>query len=80
MSYLRLEITMNDPMVSHEGQRLQHLTSESANKGCREPDEVVRLDQFIKVDAQQLHRNAQVATKIEVLRHLDDVMLFVLIL
>ena len=39
--------------------------------------EVVRLDQFVEVDAQELHRYAKMATEVEVLGHLDDMMLLI---
>ena len=64
-------------MVTHEREGLQHLARETTNKTCREPMEVVRLDQLVEVDAQQLHRDAQMATEVEVFSHLDD-MVFLL--
>ena len=67
-------------MMAHERERLQHLTCEAANEASREPMKVVRLDQFVKVNAQELHRNAQMTTEIEMLRHLDDMVLLFRIL
>ena len=52
----------------------------ATDETCREAMEVVRLDQLVEVDAQQLHRDAQMATEVEVLSHLDHMMLFLLIL
>lgn len=71
---------MNDAVVAHECQRLQHLTREAADKTGCEAMEVVRLDQFVQIDAQQLHRNTQVATEVEVLSHLDNMVLLIRIL
>ena len=79
-TYLRLEITVNDAMVAHERQRLQHLARETTNETGREAMEVVRLDQFVEVDAQELHRNAEMSAEVEVLRHLDDMVLLLGIL
>ena len=42
--------------------------------------EVVRLDKLVEVDAQELHRNAEMSTEVEVLRHLDDMVLLLGIL
>ena len=42
--------------------------------------EVVRLDELVEVDAQELHCDAEMATEVEVLGHLDDVVLLVRIL
>ena len=67
-------------MVTHQREGLQHLACEPSNETGREAMEVVRLDQLIEVDAQELHRNAQMATEVEMLGHLDDVVLLVRIL
>lgn len=66
--------------MPHQVQRLEHLSSEAPNESGREPDKAVGLDQFVEVDAQQFHSNAQVSTEVKVLGHLDDVVLLVLIL
>ena len=71
---------MHDPVVSHQSQRLQHLTSEPPNQSRCEPNETIRLDEFIQVDTKQFHRNAQMATEIEMFGHFDNMVLFVLIL
>ena len=42
--------------------------------------EVVRLDELVEVDAQELHRNAEMSAEVEVLRHLDDMVLLLLVL
>lgn len=71
---------MYNPVVAHESQRLKHLTREPANECSGESDEVVCLNQLVEVDTQEFHGNAQVAAEIEVLRHFNDMMLFVRIL
>ena len=42
--------------------------------------EVVRLDELVEVDAQELHCDAEMATEVEVLVHLDDVVLLLRVL
>ena len=59
---------------------MQHLTRETANEPGRETMEVVRLDELVEVDAQELHRNAEMSAEVEVLRHLDDMVLLLGIL
>lgn len=72
---LRLKVAMYNPVMTHQGQGSQHLTSESPDESCREPDEAVCLDELVKVDAQQLHGDAQVTAEIKVLSHLDHMVL-----
>ena len=79
-TYLWLQITVHNTMVSHQRERLQHLVRKPPDETGREPMEVVRLDQLVEVDAQELRRNAQMATEVEMLRHLEDVVLLVRIL
>ena len=67
-------------MLSHKQQRLQHLTGKATDERGGETVEVVRFDQLIKVDAQQLHRNTQVTTEVEVFSHLDDMVLLLSVL
>lgn len=67
-------------MVAHEREGLKHLTREATNETCREPVEIVRLDELIEVDAQQFHRNAKMTTEVEVFSHLDDMVLLFRIL
>ena len=71
---------MNDAVVAHERERLQHLTCEATNEASREAVEVVRLDQLVEVDAQQFSRNAEVSTEVEMLCHLDNVVLLLVVL
>lgn len=49
---------MNNPVVSHEHKGHEHLRGESSNQGSCEPNKSISLDKLVKVDAQQLHRNA----------------------
>jgi hypothetical protein len=77
MQYLRLQIAVNDAVVPHQRQRHQHLTREAAYEGCCETNKAIRFDEFVEVDAQQFHSDAEVAPKVEVLRHLDDVMFLI---
>lgn len=79
-TYLGFEIAVDNAMVTHQREGLQHLACEPSNETGCEAMEVVRLDQLVEVDAQELHRNAQMATEVEVLGHLDDVVLLVRIL
>ena len=79
-TYFGLEVTVYDTMMTHEGERLQHLACEPADKTGCEAMEVVRLDELVEVDAQELHRNAEMSAEVEVLRHLDDMVLLLGIL
>ena len=78
--YLWLEVAVDDPVMTHEDQRLQHLTGEPPNEPCREPDKAVRLDKLVEVYAQELHRNAQMTAEVEVFSHLDDMVLLLSVL
>lgn len=80
LAHLRLEITMNNSMVTHKSKGGQHLASESPDESCREANEAVCFDEFIKIDAQKFHSNAEMTTEVEILRHFDDVVLFLGIL
>lgn len=66
---------MYNPMVTHESQRLEHLVREPPNEPSREPDKAVGLDELVEVDAQELHRDAEMASEVEVFRHLNDMVL-----
>ena len=79
-AHLRLEVTVYDAMVPHEGQRQQHLAREAADESGREAHEAVRLDQLVEIDAQQLHGDTKVVAEIEMFSHLDNMVLFVMIL
>lgn len=61
-------------MMAHQVERGEHLTCEAANQCSREAHKIVGLDELVKVDTEELHRNTQMVAEIEVLRHLDDIM------
>ena len=71
---------MHDPMMPHQAQRHEHLTSEPSDERRREAYKPIRLDQLIEVDAKQLHRDAEMASEVEVFRHFDHMVLLVRIL
>lgn len=71
---------MNDTVVSHQRQRLQHLTREPPNERCREPNKAIGLDQLVQVDTEQLGGNAQMTTEVEMLDHLKNMVFLILIL
>lgn len=71
---------MHNPVMTHQGQGSQHLTSEPPDESRRESDEAVCLDELVEIDAQQLHGDAQVTAEIEVLSHLDHMVLLFRIL
>ena len=68
---------MNDAVMAHKRQRLQHLASESPDETSRETMEVVSFDQFVEVNAEELHGDTQMVSEVEVFSHLDD-MVFLL--
>lgn len=67
-------------MVPHQRERLKHLASEASDKSSGKAHETVRLDEFVQVDAQQLHGDTKVVAEVEVFRHLDNMVLLFLIL
>lgn len=71
---------MHDAMVSHECQRLEHLTCEPSDQCSTKSNEAVRLDELIKIDTEQLHRYTQVIAEVKVFSHLDNMMFLVRIL
>ena len=77
---LWFEIAMDHSVVAHKNERTQHLDGEPSNEDSGETSELVRLDQLIQVDAQQLGRNAKVSTEVEMLCHLDNVVLLLVVL
>lgn len=66
--------------MPHENEGAQHLGRETSNQDCRETSKLIRFDQLVEVDAKKLHCNAQMIAEIEMLVHLDDVVLVVRIL
>ena len=77
---LGLQVAVDDPVVAHEDEGEQHLAREAPDERSREADEAVRLDEFVQVDAEKFHRDTEVVTEVEVLRHLDDMVLLLGIL
>jgi hypothetical protein len=77
---LGFEITMNNSMTLHQRQRQQDLARETTNERCRKTNKAICFDELVKVDAQELHGDAEVTSEIKMLRHLDDMMFFVCIL
>lgn len=71
---------MHDTMMAHQRQRQKHLTCEPPYERSGKSYETVRLDELVEVDAQELHRDAEVASEIEILGHFDDMMLLLLVL
>lgn len=66
---------MNDPIIAHHHQRREQLDCESSDKNSRKSHKAVRLDHLVQVDTEQLGDNAQMASEIEVLGNLDEVVL-----
>lgn len=84
------QITMDQPILLKEIQTQEHRISKFSHElknnwiltgGARksgyhqwESLELVPLDQLVKVDAEQLKRNALVVTEIEIIEHVNNVM------
>ena len=68
---------MNNAVVPHQRQRHQHLTLETAYEGRCETNKAIRFDELVEIDAQEFHSDAEVAPKVEVFRHLDDIMFLI---
>lgn len=79
-AYLRFQVAVNDVMMSHQRQGLKHLASEAPDESSGKAHETVGFDELVEVDAEQLHGDAEVVSEVEVLRHLDDIVLLLLVL
>lgn len=66
--------------MPHQAERQYHLACEASYQSGGEPNKPVCFDQFVEIDAQQFHGDAEVIAKVKVLSHLDDMMLFFLVL
>jgi hypothetical protein len=77
---LGLEVAVDDAVMTHQAERQQHLVGEAADKGRREADEAVRLDELVQIHAEELHRDTQMSAEGEVLDHLDDLVLVLRVL
>jgi hypothetical protein len=56
------------------------LACETPNQRCRKANKAIGFDKFVEVNAQKLHRNTEMASKVEMLRHSDDMMFLLMIL
>lgn len=80
VTYLWLQITMNDPMGPHELQGREHLDSESPDQRRRESTKVVRLDQLVQIDTEQLGNDTKMTSKVEMICHSNHIMFILWIL
>ena len=71
---------MNEAGLFEYRERVQKLRREDLHELSAEALELVLLDKLVEVNAQQLHGDAQVAAEVEVLRHLEGMMLLLLVL
>jgi hypothetical protein len=77
---LWLEITVHYAVMPHQAQRHYHLAREAPYQSGREPNKPVCLDQFVQIDAEQFHSDAEVIAEVKVFSHLDNMMFFFLVL
>ena len=80
MTHLWLEIAMNDTMMTKKRQRPENLNGEATDEGGREPGEAVRLDQFVKVDAEEFSHDTEMTSEGERVDHADDEVFLIRIL
>lgn len=66
---------MYDSMMTHQRQGRQHLSGESPNKDGRKASKAISFYQLVQIDAEKFHRNAKMVSKIEMFRHLDNMVL-----
>lgn len=79
-AHLRLEIAVDDTVVTHEDQAREELVREAPDQRRREADELVRLDELVEVDGEKLGGDAEVIAEVEGLDHADNVVLLVRVL
>ena len=79
-AYLRLQVAVNNMMMPHQRERLKHLAGEAPDESGGEAHETVGLDELVQIDAQQFRSDAEVVAEVEVLRHLEGMMLLLLVL
>lgn len=78
---LRLEIAMNDSMMSKQRERAEDLRGESTDEGRRESSKAVGLDEFVEIDAEKFGDDAEMLSKRERVDHPnDEVLLFRILL
>lgn len=70
---LWLQVAMNHTVSGQQGQRTKQLDGESLDQGNVEPLEVVDLDKLVQIHAQTFARDAEMASKVKAIRHLDIV-------
>lgn len=71
---------MHYTMMSEERERLEYLYCETSNECRGESCEAVGLDEFVKIDAQELGGDAKMPPEGERFNHLNDIMFVVGIL
>lgn len=67
-------------MMAHQAQGHDHLACESPDQSCGEADKAIGLDQFVQVDAEQFHRDAEMVPEVKVFCHLDNMVLLIMVL
>ena len=72
MTDLGLQIAMHNTMMSKQGERKQDLSSEAAYKHRRKALEAIGFDELVEIDAEQLSRDAEMASEVEVFPDLQD--------
>ena len=71
---------MDNMMIPLELESLQDLNCKSANESSRHALEVVLLDKFVQVHAEQLKRKQQVLAEDGIVMHSHDVILIIFVL
>lgn len=79
-THLGLEIAVDDAVVTEKRQRGKDLHREASDEDGRESSELVRLDELVEVDAEQLRDDAEVSSESERVDHPNDKVLLVGIL
>lgn len=72
-----LEIAVDDLVALQQAQAAEHLLGEGPDEAEREATEVVRLDEFVQIHAEQLCGDAKMATEVEGLGKVDEAVLVV---
>jgi hypothetical protein len=67
-------------MMTHQRQGRQHLGGKSPNENSRKASKAISFYQLVQIDAEKLHRNAKMVSEIEMLGHLDNMVLLFRIL
>lgn len=72
---LWLEIAVHDTMKTKKRKRGKNLDRKTTNERGRESSESIRLDEFVKIDTEQLRNDAEMRAKGERVDHTNDVVL-----